>query len=126
MKKAIKVNRSRAQSLLEYVVVIACIAAGVFAMQIYIKRGVEGRLKAGSDSISEEHYASDNIDSDVTTKFNVHTKITQKRVTVKDKSGVELKDPKSGLPMSGLETSVDSEEIVVRSGIENVGGQKKQ
>jgi hypothetical protein len=124
MKKAVKIARGKAQSLLEYAVVIACIAAGVFAMQIYIKRGIEGRLKAGSDSISEEHYASDNIKSNTVTKLTVDTTITQKLVTAKDKSGKELKDPNSGLPMSGLETAVDSNETVERSGSEGVGGWK--
>lgn len=44
----------RGQSTLEYGVVIAIIVAGLIAMQAYIKRGVQGRLKQASDDIGEQ------------------------------------------------------------------------
>lgn len=44
----------KGQSTLEYGVVIAIIVAGLIAMQAYIKRGVQGRLKQASDDIGEQ------------------------------------------------------------------------
>jgi len=45
--------RNRAQSTLEYVVMIAVIAAALFAMQIYIKRGMQGKMRESADSIGQ-------------------------------------------------------------------------
>lgn len=50
----IRLNKRRAQSTLEYGVVIAVIVAGLVAMQVYIKRGMQGRLKQASDDIGEQ------------------------------------------------------------------------
>lgn len=44
----------RAQSTLEYGVVIAVIVAALVAMQVYIKRGVQGRLRQASDDVGEQ------------------------------------------------------------------------
>ncbi|MFH0763264.1 MAG: hypothetical protein V1925_05195 [Candidatus Omnitrophota bacterium] len=44
----------RAQSTLEYAIVIAVIVAGLVAMQVYLKRGVQGRLRQASDEIGEQ------------------------------------------------------------------------
>ena len=50
----IRLNKRKAQSTLEYGVVIAVIVAGLVAMQTYIKRGVQGRLRQASDDIGEQ------------------------------------------------------------------------
>ncbi len=44
----------RAQSTLEYAVVIAIIAAALIAMQVYIKRGIQGRMKQASDDVGSQ------------------------------------------------------------------------
>lgn len=41
----------RGQSTLEYAVLIAIIVAALVAMQVYIKRGMQGRLRQASDDI---------------------------------------------------------------------------
>ncbi|MFH1441998.1 MAG: hypothetical protein ABIH18_08175 [Candidatus Omnitrophota bacterium] len=51
----IKRLNKRAQSTLEYAVVIAIIVGGLLAMQMYIKRGVQGRLKQASDDIGDQY-----------------------------------------------------------------------
>ncbi len=44
----------RGQSTLEYAVLIVVIIAALIAMQVYIKRGVQGRLRESSDQIGEQ------------------------------------------------------------------------
>ena len=42
------------QSTLEYAVLISVIAAAVLGMQIYLKRGIAGRVKASTDQIGDQ------------------------------------------------------------------------
>jgi hypothetical protein len=42
----------QAQSILEYAILIAIVIAAVVVMQVYMKRGISGRLKDSSDRIS--------------------------------------------------------------------------
>lgn len=49
--------KNKAQSTLEYAVLIACIAAALVAMRIYIKRGIQGRVKDAADQIGEQYSA---------------------------------------------------------------------
>ena len=46
------VKIKQAQSILEYAILIAIVIAAVVVMQVYMKRGVSGRLKDSSDKIS--------------------------------------------------------------------------
>lgn len=65
-------KRDKAQSILEYCIVIACIIASLVAMSIYVKRGIQGRLKTLSDSIGEP-YSPKNTSSDITTNIESDT-----------------------------------------------------
>jgi len=42
----------RAQTTIEYAVLIGVIVAGLIAMQVYLRRGMQGRLKASADEMS--------------------------------------------------------------------------
>ena len=44
----------KGQSTLEYAIVVAVIVAGLLAMQFYIKRGWEGKLKNAADSMGDQ------------------------------------------------------------------------
>jgi len=44
----------KGQSTLEYAVIIAVVVAALIAMQTYVKRGLQGRLKQASDDIGEQ------------------------------------------------------------------------
>jgi len=46
----------KAQSLTEYAILIGIVTAALIAMQIYIKRGIQGRIKDLADQLSERHY----------------------------------------------------------------------
>ena len=45
----------RAQSTLEYAVIIAVVVAALLTMQVYIKRGLQGRLRSVADEIGQQY-----------------------------------------------------------------------
>jgi uncharacterized protein (UPF0333 family) len=45
--------KKRGQSTLEYAVIIAVIVGALIAMQVYVKRGIQGRLRTAADDIGE-------------------------------------------------------------------------
>ncbi len=47
--------KRRAQSTLEYALIAAVVAGGLIAMQVYIKRGLQGKLKSASDELGEQY-----------------------------------------------------------------------
>jgi len=55
-------QNKRAQSTLEYAVLIVVIIGALLAIQTYIKRGVQGRLKSASDDIGDQ-FSPDNTNS---------------------------------------------------------------
>jgi len=72
-----KIPSIKAQSTLEYVIVIVCLVAALIAMQIYIKRSMQGRLKDTADSLGTQ-YDPQNTTSDITLSqnSNVDTVVT--------------------------------------------------
>ena len=53
-------KRMSAQSSLEYAAIACCFCAALVAMHIYIKRGIQGRLREAADSIGEQYSAKTN------------------------------------------------------------------
>lgn len=49
-----RLSQKRAQSTLEYAVLIGVITAGLIGMQVYLKRGFQGKLREGADSMGEQ------------------------------------------------------------------------
>ena len=45
----------KGQSTLEYAIIIAVVVAALLAMQVYIKRGVQGKLRSSTDDIGEQY-----------------------------------------------------------------------
>jgi hypothetical protein len=115
----------RAQSVIEYSMIIACVVAALLAMQIYTKRGIEGRLKQASDEISQQ-YAPTGTTSTITT--SVDSKITQNSKHVPltyppghPQAGQDVKDD-YGLPVYGIKTTTTIDhETTERSGSEELG-----
>jgi uncharacterized protein (UPF0333 family) len=62
------------QYSLEYAVVVVCIITALIAMQTYISRGMQGRMRESADSIGEQ-YAVGNTDSDIRTNYDYDTNI---------------------------------------------------
>lgn len=62
----------RGQSTLEYGVIVAVIVAALLAMQFYLKRGVQGKLKQAADDTGEQ-YTPLNTTSNTTTTTTVNS-----------------------------------------------------
>src|ERR1041385_7121717 len=64
-------NKRKGQSTLEYAVLIVIIIAALLAMNQYIKRGLQGRLKSSTDDIGEQFSPGNtNVTKTVTTASN--------------------------------------------------------
>lgn len=50
-----KHSYAKAQSTLEYAILVVIIIGVLLAMQVYIKRGLQGRLKSSTDDIGEQY-----------------------------------------------------------------------
>ncbi len=55
------------QSTMEYAVLLALVAAAIVGMQIYVRRGIQGRIKNLANEISPEHYEAGTTISNSTT-----------------------------------------------------------
>ena len=62
------INR-KGQSTLEYAMIIMVIAAGIIAMQVYMKRGIQGKLRSSTDSIGKQYSAGKTTSLVTTTKM---------------------------------------------------------
>ncbi len=55
-------NKKKGQSALEYAILITIVIAALLTIQMYIKRGVQGRLKSSSDDIGDQ-FSPDNTNA---------------------------------------------------------------
>jgi len=103
-------NKHLGQSITEYAVLLAVVAAALIAMQVYMKRGIQGRMRDLADQISprESHYERGQTDSN----YN----ITQTGTTVQ-----QYKDGVSRTYQDGTDEKQESRaETITRSGNETV------
>ena len=63
----------KAQSTLEYAILILVVVAALIVMQIYVKRGIQGRMRESSDQIGEQ-YSPGYTTSNYTTTRNTSTR----------------------------------------------------
>lgn len=54
MFKYLNNKRKKGQSTLEYAVLIIIIIGALLSIQVYIKRGIQGRLKSATDDIGDQ------------------------------------------------------------------------
>ena len=54
MFKYLNRKRQKGQSTLEYAILIIIIIGALLSIQVYIKRGVQGRLKSATDDIGDQ------------------------------------------------------------------------
>lgn len=65
-------RKMKGQSTLEYAVLIIIVIGALLSIQVYIKRGVQGRLKGAADDIGEQ-YSPGNTNIRKTTKVRSNT-----------------------------------------------------
>lgn len=61
-------SRHNGQSTAEFAVLLAIIAAALIAMQVYVKRGLQGRIRNLADQISTQQYEQGGTNSTYVTK----------------------------------------------------------
>ena len=47
-------NKKRGQSTLEYAVLVVVVVAALISIQVYVKRGIQGRMKSSADDIGDQ------------------------------------------------------------------------
>jgi len=96
-----KFNRNKAQTTLEYAILIGVIVAGLVAMQVYLKRGYQGKLKESADSMGQQ-FSPGNTTSNYT-------------ITNKSTSTEELRDKVTTSTIGSQESSKTGTEAVATS-----------
>lgn len=109
--------RNRGQSTLEYAVIIVVILAALLAIQAYIKRGVQGKLRSSADSIGEQYsagkttstYTTEQTESMVTKEtFGVEAKgVTKSEIT----TPAEVKRSATGDNAEKIDTTLKEETL---------------
>ena len=69
MLKYLNKKRQKGQSTLEYAILIIIIIGALLSIQVYIKRGIQGRLKSAADDIGDQ-FSPGNMNSTKTTVTN--------------------------------------------------------
>ncbi len=69
MLKHFQNRRKKGQSTLEYAILIVIIIAALLSIQVYIKRGVQGRFKSAADDIGDQFSPGNTVET-VTTTLN--------------------------------------------------------
>jgi hypothetical protein len=62
------VRGRRGQSILEYAILIAVVVGALIAMQIFLKRSVQGKLRESIDDIGGGQYAAGYMSSNIATQ----------------------------------------------------------
>lgn len=114
-KKQSRFKTIKAQSILEYAVIIAVVVAALLAMQIYVKRSFQGRFRQAADSIGEQ-YAPKNTDSLITDTFKSYSKTT---VTTEEKDGKISSTTETVMPADN--PGEEPRNVQTRTGYEKVG-----
>jgi len=73
--------KRKAQSTLEYALVIAAVIGALLAINAYMKKGVQGRLKESTDQIGRQFDAAGNYTSAWKTASTGETTTTEARAT---------------------------------------------
>ena len=55
----------RGQSTLEYSVIVAVVVGALIAMQVYVKRGLQGKIRDSADQIGEQFSPSKSTANDI-------------------------------------------------------------
>ena len=68
-------RKRKAQSTLEYAVLIIIVIGALLSIQVYLKRGIQGRMRSSADDIGSQ-YSVGNMNMVRTTTFSSNTQET--------------------------------------------------
>lgn len=63
----------KGQGVMEYAFLVAVVVAGLIAMQIYLKRGLQGRLRSSGQAFGETQYSPGRAVSNLSTVNTINT-----------------------------------------------------
>ena len=111
-KRAYCPDCRKGQSLIEYTIVIACIIAALLAMQSYVKRAFQGRLRSAADQIGDAYDPGKTSSNFVTTvERSVSSEIeSEKEFSIGGQAG-----------QGTLRTEIIHKDETKRSGREQIG-----
>ena len=91
----IKLNK-RGQSTLEYGILIAVVVGALLAMSVYMKRGLQGRIRSSTDDIGEQYSPgyttgtfTTTVNSNTTETFNAGVTTTTITTDMRNRTGSE-------------------------------------
>ncbi len=96
-------RRRRGQSTLEYAVLIAVVVGALVAIQVYLKRGVQGKLRESTDQIGEQFDANNTTVTRNTSRTGATVQTVQSGVTTVKTGGTA-----TGGDVTGTETRTES------------------
>jgi hypothetical protein len=79
------IKRHKGQSTLEYALIIAVVVGALLAMQVYFKRGVQGKLRESTDDIGNQYSAGNVQAKYITTQTG--SKVTKESVGTTEAGG---------------------------------------
>jgi len=115
-----KVFKKKAQSTLEYGIIVAVVVGALLAMQVYMKRGVQGRARSSIDSIGEQYSAGITTSKYITEAEKSETK--ELIGTDGTFSGIGSK----GVTFSQVTTAGKATKKAVGNNAENIKGLSKE
>jgi uncharacterized protein (UPF0333 family) len=77
-----KFKRNKAQTTLEYAILIGVVVAGLIAMQVYLKRGYQGNLKESADSMGKQFSPGYTTGHYETTSSTESSEVLANKITV--------------------------------------------
>ena len=113
--------KNKAQSTLEYAMIIAVVVGGLIAMQYYMKRGIQGKLRESTDSIGEQYSAGN-----VTSKFTIEqegSQISKERFGMS--SGSDGDTTGDGLAGTGISRYEITQAATIHRTTKNDGDEEK-
>jgi hypothetical protein len=81
----------KAQSTLEYAIIVAVVVGALLTIQIYIKRGIQGRMRSSTDNIGDQYSAG----------------VTTSRYVTSDEGTTNLTDEYVGTDAEGKGVTTD-------------------
>jgi uncharacterized protein (UPF0333 family) len=74
-------TKRKGQSTLEYGILIAVVVGALVAMSVYIKRGIQGKLRSSTDDIGEQYSAGKTTSKYETNSTTITKEILESGVT---------------------------------------------
>lgn len=115
--RKLKLLYSIGQSTTEYAVLLAIVATALIAMQVYVKRGIQGRIRDMADQISGTHYERQGTSSSYTT--------TQSGTLLQQYEGGVARTYQDGEDVDGDGVPDSAPERIERSGYEVVSPEEQ-